>query len=168
VEPLDPETLLSFLRDVGNATRDLMTLYIGGSSALILAGYLRRNTNDVVPVDELPPAIRNNHELLALLVERYDLRLAPFQSHNLPGGWRDRVHSLGHFGAAQVYLVDLHDIFLGKIFSKRTKDFVDLRGLMPAIDRKVLGERVRNHAAPLADDPRLREAAAHNWAEHNW
>lgn len=163
VEPLDPEALLNFFRDLGESVREPVNLYVGGSSALILGGYLQRNTDDVDVVDELPRPVRTDHELIERLVNRHRLRLSHFQSHYLPTTWANRAHSLGWFGRAHVTLVDVYDIFVGKLFSKRDKDFVDLRVLKPKLDQQTLAERVRNHAAPLADDPGMRQAAEHNW-----
>ena len=163
MESLDPKKILRFLRELGEASDKPFALYVGGSCALILAGHLRRGTEDIDIVDEIPSFARKDHALLHRLADEFDLKLSHFQSHFLPRTWKERLHSLGSFGNAQVYLVDVYDIFVGKLFSKRVKDFKDLQVLEPHLNREVLADRIRYHAAPLADDARMREAAEHNW-----
>jgi hypothetical protein len=96
-------------------------------------------------------------------MRRYRLRLAHFQSHYLPSGWDQRVHSLGTFGRLQVFLVDVYDVFLSKLFSRREKDRDDLRVLAPQLDKEILTRRLRETAAPLSSDPNLRPSAEQNW-----
>src|SRR5438552_3985685 len=82
------------------------------SAALILQGYLSRATDDIDVVDEVPAEIRSLHALLQDLRKRYGFHLAHFQSHYLPTGWEQRLHSLEPFGNLQIHLVDIYDVFL--------------------------------------------------------
>lgn len=50
------------------------------------------------------------------------MALNHFQSHYLPAGRPDRVRSLGRFGKLDVFLVDVYDVLLSKLFSDRNKD----------------------------------------------
>jgi hypothetical protein len=159
----DPRTLQQFLREVGDSLAAPIRLDVGGSSALILRGLLRRATDDIDVVDEVPQAIRVEHEFLDGLVLRYGLRLTHFQSHYLPSGWSDRVESLGRFGKLDVFLVHPVDIFVGKLFSKRTKDRDDLRMLLPSLDQAAIVNRLQTSAAPLLADLNLRGDAQKNW-----
>jgi hypothetical protein len=163
MEQTNPDVFLQFLRELGDGTRELSRLEIGGSGALILAGLLRRATEDINAVDEVSAAIRSDHALLDSLAKRYGLRLTHFQSHYLPQGWRGRLHSLGRFGALDVLLVDASDIFVRKLLSNREKDLDDLRVLATTIDRNALAIRLRDSAQSLLAEPTLRQNAARNW-----
>lgn len=162
-DPTDPQTLQQFLRELGNAVRKPTRMDVGGSSALILRGLLSRATDDVDVVDEIPHALRAEHALLDGMVLRYGLRLTHFQSHYLPAGWSARVESLGRFGQLDVFLVHPVDIFVGKLFSKRTKDRDDLRMLCTLLDRHAIISRLRTSTAALQADPGLRADAQNNW-----
>jgi hypothetical protein len=73
------------------------------------------------------------------------------------------VHSLGRFGHLDVYLVDVYDVVVSKLFSAREKDLDDLRAVASRIDKQVLESRVRQSAAPLRGEQRLAENAQRNW-----
>jgi hypothetical protein len=163
METTKPERIEQFLREIGLRINRPLRVFLGGSGALILAGHLSRRTEDVDLVDEVPPEIRSQHQFLDELRQRYALYLAHFQSHYLPKGWDQRVHSLPPFGRLQVYLVDVVDIFLSKLFSSRAKDLDDLRMLAPQLDKETVVRQLRDTTADLlaAADPRKR-------AEDNW
>jgi hypothetical protein len=159
----EPETMLQFLRELGARAPQDARLDIGGSGALIMTGMLRRGTDDLDAVDELPIFLRTEHDLLNSLGTRYGLRLAHFHSHFLPSNWDQRVHSLGKFGKLDVFLVDSIDIFLSKLFSAREKDLDDLRTLAPALDRAIVETRLNNYCASLLGESSLRANADRNW-----
>jgi hypothetical protein len=164
MEPTRPETINQFLRELGTQVHRPVRLQIGGSAALILPGYLSRRTQDVDVVDEIPPEIRGLHKSLNELMQRYRLRLTHFQSHHLPKGWEQRLHSLEPFGQLQVYLVDVYDVFLSKLFSAREKDRDDLRMLVPQLEKETLVRRLRDSTAPLRADATLLRRAEENWS----
>jgi hypothetical protein len=89
--------------------------------------------------------------------------VAHFQSHYLPSGWQGRVHSLGSFGKLQVYLVDVYDIFLSKLFSGRDKDRDDLRMLRGQLDKDTLIRRLKETTGCLRAEPALLQRATENW-----
>ena len=128
-EHTDASTVLAFLRELGHATDRTTRLEIGGSTALILNGLLRRGTDYIDVVNEVPALFRTNHDLLNGLATRHGLMLTHFQSHYLPAGYEQRLHYLDRFGDLDVYLIDPLDIFIGKLFSRREKDLDDLRML---------------------------------------
>lgn len=163
VEQTKAETVQEFLRDLGLAVAEPSTLRIGGAIALILSGYIARSTTDIDVVDEVPDAIRNQRELLDELRKRYRLQLTHFQSRYLPSGWENRLHFLDFLGQLRVYTVDVYDLFLGKLFSKRVKDLDDLREMKPKIDRLTLVQRLRDTAAAFVKEPALRQSAEKNW-----
>jgi hypothetical protein len=158
-----PETVIEFFRDLGSRVVRPARLDVGGSTSLILLANLSRHTDDIAAVDEVPAVIRADHGLLDRLAKRYGLRLTHFQSHYLPIGWRDRVHSLGRFGQLDVFLVDVYDVVVSKLFSAREKDLDDLRAVASRIDKHHLESRVRQSAAPLRGEQRLAENARRNW-----
>jgi hypothetical protein len=163
MDAITPEIVEQYLRELGGHLRRPARIVIGGAIALILERKLSRATSDIDVVDELPPELRSEHDLLDRLATRYRLRLTHFQSHYLPSGWRGRSRSMGRFGELDVLLVDVYDLFVGKLFSRREKDLDDLRVLFPQLDRQCLVERLRNSTVAFRRDPRLVEAAECNW-----
>lgn len=158
-----PETVREFLRELGTRADRPSKLEIGESIALILGGYLSRATADIDIVDEVPVELRNQRELLDELARRYNLVLTHFQSHYLPEGWRDRLQDGGSFGAIHVLLVDVYDIFLGKLFSRRHKDLDDLRALKSILQQDELSNRLRTTCSDFLKDEELRKVAEQNW-----
>jgi hypothetical protein len=163
VERTDPETIKQFLRELGAQIPGPLRLQVGGSVALIMSGYLSRATTDIDVVDEVPAELRSQRVLLDELNKRYRLQLTHFQSHYLPTGWEGRLHYLGMFGQLQVYTVDVYDMFLCKLFSKRTKDLDDLRFMLPEVDKGTLVRQLHATTQALQKDPFLRQQAEKNW-----
>jgi hypothetical protein len=163
MDATQPETVLQLFRDLGSRIDRPARLDVGGSTSLILAGILSRQTDDIDVADEMPAEIRVRHDLLEQIVTRYGLALTHFQSHYLPIGWQDRVRSLDRFGKLDVFLVDVYDVLLSKLFSERHKDLDDLRAAAPRVDKETLGSRLRRSAAPLLGNPLLAEHARRNW-----
>src|SRR5262249_28212190 len=145
-----------FLRELGSRLRHRVRLAVGGSIALILPGYLERATEDIDVVDEVPAEIRSQHALLDELQKRYGLLLAHFQSHYLPSGWQNRLHYQDTYGDLQVYLVDVYDVFLSKLFSIRSKDLDDMRLLLPQLDKGTLAQRLKETTASMLAAEELR------------
>ncbi len=163
MEPTRPETVEQFLRELGLGLQRPVQVRVGGVIALILAGYVSRKTDDVDVVDEVPAEYRAQPKLLDALAGRYGLHLTHFQSHYLPSGWEQRLHSRGPFGRLHVYLVDAIDVFLSKLFSAREKDRDDLRAVAPQLDKETLVRRLRETTAPLRADEEFRQRAEANW-----
>lgn len=163
VDTTKPETIRQYLHDLGEKVRTHVKVYIGGSAALILPGYLIRLTEDLDVVNEVPSEVRSLHAILDELEKRFGLKLAHFQSHYLPKGWLERVHWLEAFGSLEVYLVDVYDVFLSKLFSARTKDKDDLRLVAPQLDKEMIIRRLRETTADMLATPGLREKAEKNW-----
>jgi len=159
----EPETVKEFLRELGSRIREPIKLPIGGSIALILTGYLSRATADIDIVNEVPQVIRSQHQLLEELQRRYHLLLTHFQSHYLPSGWETRLHNLGKFGSLDIYALDVYDIFIGKLFSDRTKDLDDLRAIKPQLDKKRLQKQLLETGQLLLQESSLKESAQKNW-----
>jgi hypothetical protein len=160
MEPTRPDEIRQLLRELGTRLHKPARLVIGGSCALILTGHLSRATQDVHVVDEIPAEIREQHELLDELRRRYRLALTHFQSHFLPAGWANRVHSLEPFGKLQASVVDVYDVFLSKLFSAREKDRDDVRVLLPSLEREA---RLLATCAAFMSDETLRKNAETNW-----
>jgi hypothetical protein len=163
MEKTDPEDIRSYLRELGRRLDRPVRVAIGGSAALMLPSYLSRATDDIDIVDEVPAEIRTRHQLLDQLKLNYGLKLAHFQSHYLPMGWANRVHSLEPFGNLQVSLVDVYDVFLSKLFSIRDKDLQDLRLLRPTLDKDTLIRRLLDTTRSLLVNDELRKRAEQNW-----
>jgi hypothetical protein len=160
---LHPQTVLEFLRELGGRLAGPTQMIVGGSIALILSDDLRRATDDIDVVDEVPAEIRSQDDLLDELATRYGLRVTHFQSHFLPAGWRERIRSLGQFGQLDVHLIDTLDIFIGKLFSARLKDRDDLRHLVRRLEKTKIESRLRSTASALLAVPLLAKNASANW-----
>jgi hypothetical protein len=163
MDAITPRTVEQYLRELGSHLRRPAAIVVGGAIALILARKISRATSDIDVVDEVPAELREQHELLNSLAARYGLRLTHFQSHYLPAGWRGRLQSAGRFGELDVRLVDVYDLFVGKVFSRREKDLDDLRVLLPQLDLQRIIERVQGTTSFLRSDARSAEAAERNW-----
>jgi hypothetical protein len=163
MEPTRPETIRQFFEELGRELHKTVRVHLGGSGALILTGYLSRRTQDLDVVDELPEEIRSLRKKLEDLSKRYRLEIAHFQSHYLPKGWENRVHSLEPFGRLQVFLVDAYDVFLSKLFSAREKDRDDLRALAPQLDKETVVRRMKETTAAWQGESHLLQRAQDNW-----
>ena len=158
-----PEDILNLLRELSQHVNKPTRIIIGGSIALLLAGALSRHTEDIDIVDEVPGELRDQHELMEQLAKRYGLHLARFKSHYLPIGWENRLHSVDVAGKLQVFTIDPLDVLVGKLFSVREKDRDDLRAALREIEKAKIVQRLRDSAAALLQDARLRDAARQNW-----
>lgn len=163
MEKTEPNAIKDLLRELGTHVHRPLRLNIGGSAALILPGYMSRHTEDIDVVDEVPQEIRTQYSLLDEFQKRYGLLVAHFGSHYLPTGWANRLHYFDEFGELRVYLVDVYDIFLGKLFSRRAKDLDDLRMLAPQLDKANLVQRLKDTTAALQKDPNLLPLAQKSW-----
>ena len=158
-----PENIRRFFEHLGKNLHGPVRLYVAGSIALILPGYLSRSTEDIDVIDEVPEVIRNNHALVESLQNSYNLHLAHVQSHYFPSGWQDRAHSLAPFGKLEVFLLDVYDVVLSKLFSSRLKDMEDMRVLVPQLEKETLFDRLKNHAQGFLEAPQLLQIAQDNW-----
>jgi hypothetical protein len=163
VDAVSSTTVQTYLRELAAHVHDPVRLVIGGAIALILQGYLSRATEDIDVVDEVPAELRQQHALLEQLQKEYGLQLTHFQSHFLPSGWETRLRSLEPVGRLQVALVDVYDLFLGKLFSARRKDHNDLRLLLVALDAETIKTRLKDTCGAFLADPTLRQNAEQNW-----
>lgn len=163
MERTEPDVIKQFLRELGTRLSSPARFVIGGSIALILTGKVSRATADIDLVDEVPESVRTQHSLVSELQNRYNLLLTHFQSHFLPNGWQHRLEHFGTFGVLDVYTVNPYDIFLGKLFSSRSKDLDDLRAMKPLMDKKALTEQLLTTTTSLLGEAALREAATKNW-----
>ena len=163
VEATDPETILELFRVLGRAIMRPAQITVGGSSALILARLLVRQTEDIDVVNELPDVVRAEPRLIDDLAKRYELRLTHFASHYLPDRYELRTHSLGIYGRLDVRVVDSLDVIAGKMFSHRPKDFDDVRSVWRLIDRDALRSRLANATASFRKEPRFAESGEKNW-----
>ncbi|MEM6562340.1 MAG: DUF6036 family nucleotidyltransferase [Planctomycetota bacterium] len=163
VDVVTPQMLNDLFRDLGQAVHRPCTLDVGGSSALILRDLLRRETEDIDVVDELPEVVRTEYAVLDNLARTYKIRLTHFGSHYLPDGFRSRLSGYRSFRRVQVRLVDTYDVLAGKLFSKRSKDKRDLLLLREKVSLDALRERVMFNTDQLRKVPGLAEVAEGNW-----
>ena len=119
MDPTRPETVLEFFKVLSLHVRTPTQLTLGRSLALILRGLLSRRTEDADVVNEVPAALRNQHDALNDLASRFGIQLTHFQSHYLPDSWDKRVQLWESFDNLDVYLLDPFDIVFSKLCSKR-------------------------------------------------
>jgi hypothetical protein len=158
-----PETIRQFLEHLGQRLHKHVRVYVAGSAALILPGHLDRRTDDIDVIDEVPAEIRNNHVLLEALQTSYGLILGHVQRHYFPMGWENRLHSMAPFGKLEVFLLDVYDVFLSKLFSERLKDIEDMRVVAPQLDKDALVEKLKDQCQGFLTTPRLLKMAQDNW-----
>jgi hypothetical protein len=163
MEKTTPEKIRQFLEYLGQRVREAHRLNVAGAVALIVPGYLERKTEDVDVVDEIPKEIRENQKLTDELEQVFALHLGHVQSHYLPRNWIDRVHYLNRFGRVEVYLLDVYDVFLSKLFSERVKDIQDLTVLIRKIDKETVKARLQTDCASFLTDSGLKQMAVNNW-----
>lgn len=163
MDKTSPETIQQYFRELSRRVRKPLRLPVGGSASLISRGMLHRRTDDIDVVDEVPKELREQHELLDELHQRYGLILGHFQQHYLPSGWANRLAYHDSFGDLLVYFVDPIDVFLGKLTSIRTKDLDDLRALAPQLDKATIVQRLRDTMQSALASESLKERAKNNW-----
>jgi len=163
MDKTQPEHVRQFLEEAGRSLRSTVRVYVGGSVALILPGYIDRQTDDIDVVGEVPQDLRENYTLMDTLKERYSLYFGHVQPHYFAKGWQDRAHSLDTFGRLHVFLLDVYDVFLSKLFSVRDKDRDDLRVLIPQLDKAVLVRKFKELAGDFLAAQRLKDIATDNW-----
>ncbi len=163
MDKLDPEVVKALFRDVGTSVCRPVRIDVGGAIALIMPGLLRRDTEDIDVVNEVPAEIRNLGTQLDEYRKLYGLHFGHVQSHYYPSGWDKRLHFLDTYGDLTVYLLDPYDVFLGKLFSRRTKDMGDLRVLLPQLDKTVLDQRFKETTASILASEELRRLGEKNW-----
>jgi hypothetical protein len=163
VKKTSPEQICSYLQELGSQLDRPVDLALAGAAAFILPGHYSRSTKNINFIGEMPVEIRALQALLHRLHNRYHLSLAHFERCYLPTGWEQRLNSLGLFGQLQVYLLEIYDVFLSKLFSPRDKDRDDLRFLAPQLDQGTLRRRLQQTTASLLAAPDLRRHAELNW-----
>jgi hypothetical protein len=164
MEKTQPDAIRGVFTEIGSHLRESVRMNVGGSSALILPGYLAWHTEGIDVVDEVPEPVRTQYALLEDLKKRYGLLLAHFGSHYLPTGWENRLQYFDDFDELHVHLVDPVDIFVGKLFSKRSKDIDDLRMVAPLLDKAAIVQRFLSSTTELRKDPNLLPLAQKSWS----
>jgi hypothetical protein len=159
-----PDQIRDYFRTLSTHIREPIKLHVAGSCALILPGFLVRGTDVIDVVDEVPKAIREQYSLLDELSKEFGLILGHVQRHYFPAGWEPRSKWFDDFGQLAVYIADVYDVFLSKLFSSRIKDLGDMRTLVPQIDKAILVERFQNYCSGFVAAPRLKEIATNNWS----
>jgi hypothetical protein len=163
MDKTDPKTIRQFLEHLGERLQKPLRIYVARSVALILPGYVSRHTDDIDIIDEVPAEIRNNHTLIDQLQTSYGLEFGHVQRHYFPSGWENRIHSMTPFGKLEVFLLDVYDVFLSKLFSVRLKDMEDMRVVAPQLDKSTLAEKLKNDCQDFLATPRLLKMAQNNW-----
>jgi hypothetical protein len=163
MDKTDPETIEQYFRELSMRSRAKLRIPVGGSASLICRRLLVRHTDDIDIVDEVPKVLRDQHQLLDELLTRYGLSLTHFQQHYLPSGWETRLTLHDTYGDLRVDFVDPIDIFLGKLTSKRMKDFDDLRILARQLDKATILQRLKDTMQPTLADDELRKQAQQTW-----
>ena len=163
MEKTTQETIVAYFRDLGYELRTKTQISIAGACALIPPSYVTRSTEDIGVVGDIPEEIRKRHAVLDRRESTYHLHLGHVQTHYFPKGWSERVHSFGVYNFLQVSLVNVYNVFLSKLFSKRVKDAQDLRVLLPQLEKATLAQRFRTTCPDFLVIDNLRETAERNW-----
>ncbi len=162
-KPFSPNQLLGYLRELGRRLREPASITIAGSAVLILRAIVVRPTSDIDVIDELPRAIREEHELLKELEFETEVHLGHTASHYMPSGYQGRTTEYAHFDRLSIRMVDTIDLLVGKLFSMRPKDFRDVRDAWDNIDQAAFRDRLARCTHGLREVPRVGEKAKDNW-----
>lgn len=163
VEPLSQPNIDRFFTYLGGRLRQPTTIIVGGSISLMLAGIIARQTEDVDVVDDIPDPIRRDHQLMDDLRATQKLSLGHFASHYLPEGWEGRVKYYQHFDRLTVKLIDPLDVLVGKVFSLRNKDLLDLQEAWAKLDQAEFRSRLERFTRGLRTVGYLAERSKLNW-----
>src|SRR5262249_6135492 len=142
VAGIEQRQIEQVFRLLGKQVHERVEVTIAGSIPTVIGGMTARPTDDIDIVDEVPSAIREQHELLREIKNMFGLILGHVQSHYLPNRWQIRRHFLGDFGGIRVYTADAYDIFVGKLSSKQKKHQEDLRVLATQLDKETIRQRL--------------------------
>lgn len=148
---------------LGRGIHSFLEVYVAGSIPTLLAGLTVRPTADIDLVDEVPEAIRQQRAILRRIEDELGLVLGHVQSHYLPANWQRRRHFFGEFSELHVYLVDVYDVFVSKLSSRKKKHQEDLRVLASRLDRETAHIRLIGDGRLFLDDPKLRPQIEENW-----
>jgi hypothetical protein len=163
VAGIDKSQIAQIFRLLGKQIHERLEVTIAGSIPTVIGGLTARPTDDIDFVDEVPRPIREQHELVREIKNKFGLILGHVQSHYLPRQWHTRRHFLGDFGGIRVYTVDPYDIFVGKLSSKQKKHQEDLRVLATHLDKDTIRERLLTDGQAFLDDPHDRPQIDANW-----
>jgi hypothetical protein len=163
VDSIDSTLLSRIFELLGREIHTRTEAYIAGSIPTLIKGLTARPTGDIDFVDEVPPEIRRQTELLYTIETRFGLTLGHVQSHDLPANWRSRRKWFGDFGGLCVYVVDEYDIFVSKLSSKLEKHQIDLEVLALKLDKETARQRLVTDGSAFLSDPKLKPQIEENW-----
>jgi hypothetical protein len=163
VAGIDKTQIEQVFRLLGKQVHERVEVTIAGSIPTVIGGLTARPTDDIDLVDEVPRAIREQHDLLRELKKKFGLVLGHVQSHYLPAGWQTRRQFFGDFGGIRVYTIDPYDVFVGKLSSKRKKHQEDLRVLALHLDKETIRRRLLTDGKAFLEDPHGRPQIDANW-----
>ncbi len=129
MEPVTPETLSEFLKQLGESYTDRATLYLLGGSALLLLGSQRQTLDIDYTTDLDPQQQRELETIMTQLAAQYrlDIEAVPIAEFvPLPPGSDTRRRFVGRYGNIDVYLYDLYTIALSKIARGFDTDLEDV------------------------------------------
>lgn len=163
IEPISAQNVIECLRDVSTQLRERVSIVVGGSSVLLLKHLIERATENIDVLDELPEELRDQHAVLDDIKARHRLSITHAASHYLPTGWNTRTWSLDKFGPLDVRVVDPIDLLVSKLFSKRAKDFRDVKDCWDLIDHAEFRQRLSQDTHLLRGNSEVLAAAVRNW-----
>lgn len=163
VEPLTQQQINRFFTYLGGRLSQPTTIVVGGSVSLMLRSLIARHTEHVDVVNDIPEPIRRDYQLIDDLKATQNLHLGHFAQHYLPDGWERRVSSYHQFDRLQVKLVDPIDVLVGKLFSQRNKDLLDLQEAWGRIDQAAFRARLERDTRGLRTIGYLGDRPKLNW-----
>lgn len=137
---------------------------VAGSIPTLIQGLTARPTADIDFVDEVPAEVRRQKKVLEQIRDEYGLSLGHVPVHYLPAKWQRRRQSLGDFGGLRVFLVDVYDVFVSKLSSKKEKHRQDLRVLAQQLDKETARGRLLTDGQAFLSDPAEKAQIERNWA----
>jgi hypothetical protein len=163
VASIDARQIHQIFDLIGRGIQEPVEVYIAGSIPTLISGLTARPTADIDFVDEVPAEIRRQRAVLRRIESEFGLTLGHVQSHYLPVNWQARRQWLGDFGVLRAYVLDVYDIFVSKLSSKKKKHQDDLRVLALKLDKDIARNRLLSDGRNFLDDPKSRPQIEENW-----
>jgi hypothetical protein len=131
-EPVTPDRIERFLRELGKRYRGGGRLYLVGGTQMVFAGF-RGQTEDIAYTVQLEGDHQEFTAAVRSLIRELNISVEPAGPGDfipLPGGWEERSRFVGRYGRLDVYTFDPVSTALSKIERGSSRDIDDVLALL--------------------------------------